>query len=51
MTMAAAMIGIAVLALLAVVAGEARDLRARRRVADAGRSRLPTAPQTGRLRR
>jgi hypothetical protein len=48
--MAACLIGIAVLALLAVVIGEARDLRYRRRIVDAGRSRMPAAPPRVRLR-
>jgi hypothetical protein len=48
--MTAYSIALAVLALLAVVIGEARDLRPRRRLADAGRSRLPAPPQKARLR-
>jgi hypothetical protein len=49
--MAIALIGFAVLALLAVAVGEARAIRARRRLADAGRSRLPAPARRGRLRR
>jgi len=37
----ACLIAVAVLALLVVAVGEARDLRRRRRLADAGRSRTP----------
>jgi hypothetical protein len=48
--MTEALIGIAVLALLVVAVGEARDLRPRRRVVEAGRSRLPAPPQKVRLR-
>lgn len=47
--MAAALLGFAVMALLAVVAGEVSELPWRRRLADAGRSRLP-APATRRHR-
>ncbi|MGY0571911.1 hypothetical protein ACTGJ9_013315 [Bradyrhizobium sp. RDM12] len=39
--MAAVLIAFAVLALLAVVAGELSELPWRRRIVDAGRSRLP----------
>jgi hypothetical protein len=39
------LIGIAALALLTVGVGEVRDLRRRRRLADAGRSRLPAPVQ------
>jgi len=45
------LIDIAALALLVVVAGEARDLRRRRRLADAGRSRMLLPPQAAGLRR
>jgi len=48
--MTAALIALAVLALLAVAVGEARDLRGRRRLADAGRSRRPAPPPRARLR-
>jgi hypothetical protein len=49
--MTAALISFAVLALLAVVAGELAQLPFARRKADAGRSRLPAAPERGELRR
>lgn len=47
--MPAALIAFAALAVLAVVAGELSELPWRRRLADAGRSRLPVSAQrTGR---
>jgi hypothetical protein len=49
--MTAALIAFAVLALLVVVGGEMSGLPFRRRLADAGRSRLPAAPARARLRR
>lgn len=48
---AACLIAFAVLALIVVAVGEARDLPWRRRVADAGRSRLTAPAQPARLRR
>jgi hypothetical protein len=51
MTTAAALIVAAALALLGIVAGEAADLPFRRRMADAGRWRLPAPAQRARLRR
>ncbi len=49
--MTAALIAFAALALLAVVAGEVSGLPFRRRLADAGRSRLQAPAQRARLRR
>ncbi|WP_161495816.1 hypothetical protein [Bradyrhizobium japonicum] len=49
--MTGALISFAVLALLAVAAGEVSELPWRRRLADAGRSRLPAAAQRLELRR
>jgi hypothetical protein len=43
------LIAFAVLALVAVFAGEIADIRLRRRVADAGRSRLPVPVARQRL--
>ncbi|MGY8710467.1 hypothetical protein RAD16_32430 [Bradyrhizobium sp. 18BD] len=49
--MHAALISFAVVALLAVLAGELSELPWRRRLADAGRSRLSATAQPPRLRR
>lgn len=49
--MPAALISFAVLALLAVVAGELSELPWRRRIVDARRSRLPASAQQARLLR
>lgn len=51
MTAAAALIAFAAVAVLGVFAGELSDLPFARRKANAGRSRLPAAPERGRLRR
>jgi hypothetical protein len=49
--MTAALIAFAVLAALAIAAGEINGLPFARRKADAGRSRLPAVSERGRLRR
>ena len=48
--MTAWFISLVVLALFVVGVGEARDLRRRRRLAEAGRSRMPAPPPRARLR-
>jgi hypothetical protein len=49
--MTEALVAFAVLALVTVAAAELKDMRPRRRVVDAGRSRLPEEPQRRSLRR